>query len=120
MRLVEPGKYNYKIVDLCAKERTGTVIAAYREWERKCRMEILENKYPRGVILELLEDSATVSARVLKFDGEPADVPFVDSLMNRGTHRLEWNPPQSVLPGRYKMTVTVGDYSETFIVRFAR
>ncbi len=120
LHLVEPGIYDYKVVDLCAKERTGTVIAAYREWERRCRMEVLENKYPRGVILELLEDSAIVSARVLKFNGGPADVPFVDSLMNRGIHRLEWNPPPSVLPGRYKMMVTVGDYSETFIVRFAR
>ncbi|MDF1544222.1 MAG: hypothetical protein P1R58_03865 [bacterium] len=118
--MVEPGEYTYEVEDRCAKDRTGTIVAAYREWERKCRMEILEDKYPRGVILDLLDDSATVSVRVFKFDGEQADIPFVDSLMNRGMHRLAWNPPDTVLPGRYKMKIFVGDYVETFIVRCAR
>ena len=120
MAFVPPGEYDYKVVDQCGGKREGKLTAAYRQWERKCKMQLMTEKNLTGVLLQLIEDSALVSAVVNTFDGEVRDRPFSDTLLNSGDHKLLWDPPDSLPPGRYKMTVTVGDYYQTFLVRCAR
>lgn len=112
---VEPGKYKYKASGKNVN-RKGEVKVVYKEWERKCRIGLIDIKKSNQLFVELKDDSAIVSIDIYKFNGGLVDKPVIDSVMNKGYHTFVWQPEEHVLTGRYKAKVMVGDYQQTFIV----
>ncbi len=112
---VDEGDYKYRIQG-CGLDKSGTLKVIYKKWERFCTVDLFPGKKPEGLNFTLKRDSALISIDIHYFTGKLIDKPIIDSVMNRGSHKFHWQPPESVLPGRYKVKIYVGDIMETFII----
>jgi len=118
-RFVAPGNYKYSVDD-CDRRTFGQLEAKFHRWELASRLEPADTA-AAVYDLELLADSAVVSAVVLNPRRNAIADLFVDSLMNHGRHLLQWIPTRKGYTGRYLLRVEVGGYVHPLaVIRPAR
>lgn len=112
-RYVDSGVYRY-VVSRCGGSKNGNVEARFKKWEVLSRITPFDTARAGRVDIDLLADSALVSIEIKFRTGKLADAPITDSLFMAGSHRFDWTPAPLTRPGRYWMTVRVGDFVKIF------
>jgi len=107
-RFVAPGIYRYNADD-CGRKVSGQVRAEFHPWELNSRL-ITAGFVSDTCWLELLADSAEVTAVVMNQRGGVMDSLMADSLLNTGRHLLQWIPPTTGYTGEYLLRVEVGGF----------
>lgn len=118
-KYVDSGIYRFSVND-CGGNKHGEVEAKFKKWEILSRIMPFDTARAGRVDIDLLADSALVSI-VIKFrTGKIADAPITDSLFMSGHHRFNWSPAPLTRPGRYFMTIRVGDFEKTYQFMYRR
>jgi len=110
---VDSGVYKYDVND-CGGNKDGKVEARFKKWELLSRIIPLDTASAGRVDINLLADSALVSIEIRFLTKRVADAPITDSVFMAGNYHFNWIPAPLTRPGRYRMTVTVGDFQKTF------
>jgi hypothetical protein len=119
-RWVEPGKYRYFLHD-CMWDKSGTLQAVYKQWERRSTMAVVQDKDRTQYIrLELLDDSARVTLAFLDRDGDTAAAPIRDSIMSAGVHEIRPDSTSGLKRGKYEVRLRVGDFVHDGEFRYRR
>ena len=118
-RFVESGQYRY-IVEDCSGRKDGKLIVKYKKWERLSRLDVSPFFDSGFVALELLDDSANIIMTVENRRKIEIDRPVQDSLLDRGNHRLYWEPDKKYKAGTFLIKVQVGEFVHFDEVRYKR
>jgi flagellar hook assembly protein FlgD len=109
-RQVPAGTYT-SLINNCGEEQRRPIIAQYSKWELGSRINPADSVRPFLIDFDLQEDSASVSMYILNQRGKEIDSVCVDSILNKGNHRLEWQPEGKIYRGNYMIRLTIGDYT---------
>ena len=107
---VPPGTYPYVIEDCGKHKRQRKVEARYSRWELASTIAPPDSAYPFRIEFELHEDSVRCSLRYFLHNGRQLDSAFVDSLLNKGAHKFDWNFIRKIRRGNYIIKLMIGDY----------
>jgi len=109
-RFVPPGIYPYTITYCGGDKRERELTVQYSKWEKAVDFVPIDSSNVFDISFKILDDSVPTSIIICNRVGIPNDTLLLDSLLNKGDYRFEWNPEKKIRRGNYMIKVLLGDY----------